>query len=118
MKIEPNAELVCNNCSVEGPHELLYLSDRMRASRCENCGAAQVFTRHLCVDYAVDVVERGVRLPLGLVDRALRNPLEVFGWPFKGVKKPFILLRELGRVVTLERVSRRESSSRYSRLGV
>ncbi len=114
MKLEPDAGLVCTNCGVEGPHELLYLSDHVRASRCGNCGAARMFTSHLYADYARDVAERGLRLPFGLVGRALRNPLEVFVWPVKVVRKPFELLEELGQVATLDRVYRR-GSSRYSR---
>src|SRR5215204_5275910 len=84
VKIEPDAVLVCSTCGVEGQHRLLYLQDRMRASPCENCAAVQMFTGRLYADYARDVAERGVRLPCNLAGRALRNPLEVFGWPFKG----------------------------------
>ena len=112
MKIEPDAVLVCSTCGVEGQHRLLYLQDHMRASQCENCGAVQMFTGRLYADYARDVAERGFRLPCNLAGRALRNPLEVFGWPFKGMKKPFGLLRELDQVATLDRIYRRGASGR------
>lgn len=111
MKIEPDAVLVCTTCGVEGPHKLLYLSDRLRASQCGNCGVVLKFTSHLYADYAIDVAKRGIRLPFGLLGRALRNPLEVFGWPVKGVKKPFGLLRELGQVATLDWVYSHGSST-------
>lgn len=107
MKIEPDAELVCNGCGADGQHRLLYLQDHVRASQCGNCGAVRMFTGRLYTDYARDVAERGLRLPWHLAGRALRNPLEVLGWPFKGVKKPFGLLKEWDQVTTLARVSRR-----------
>ena len=110
MKIEPDAELVCGACGVEGPHELLYLSDHVRSSQCGNCGAVRMFTSRLYTDYARDVAQRGLRLPCNLAGRVLKNPLEVLGWPAKGVKKPFVLLRELDQVATLGRIHRHGSS--------
>jgi len=110
VKIEPDVELVCSVCGVEGPHRLLYLSDHVRSSQCGNCGAVQMFTGRLYADYARDVLERGFRLPCNLAGRALRNPLAVFGWPVKGAKKPFGLLWELDQVVTLDRIHRHASS--------
>jgi len=110
MKIEPDAVLVCTTCGVDGPHELLYLSDRVRASRCANCGTARMFTNHLYVEYAKDVAQRVYRLPFGLAERALSNPREVICWPVKGVKKPFGLLREFGQVATRDVVYRHVSA--------
>lgn len=112
VKIEPDAVLVCSACGVEGQHSLLYLQDHMRASQCGTCGAVRMFTGRLYADYARDVADRGFHLPCNLAGRALRNPLEVFGWPFKGVKKPLELLREFGQVATLDRVYRHASSRR------
>jgi hypothetical protein len=112
VKIEPDAVLVCSACGVEGQHSLLYLQDHMRASQCGNCGAVQMFTGRLYADYARDVAQRGFRLPWSLAGRALRNPFEVLGWPFKGVKKPLGLLRELDQVATLDRTYRHASSRR------
>jgi hypothetical protein len=112
LKIEPDAVLVCTTCGVEGSHELLYLSEHVSASRCENCGSVLMFTGQLYANYARDLVERGLRLPCSLAGRLLGNPLEVLGWPIKIVKKPFGLLRELDRVATLDRVYRRGSSGR------
>ena len=100
MKIISDAVLVCTTCGAEGAHELLYLSDRVRASQCTNCGSARMFTNHLYAEYAKDVAQRGFRLPFGLAERARSNPREVLGWPLKGVKKPFGLLREFGQVAT------------------
>lgn len=113
MKIEPDALLVCTTCGVDGPHELLYLSDRMRASQCANCGTARMFTNHLYAEYAKDVAQRGFRLPFGLAERALSNPWEVVGWPVKGVTKPFGLLREVGQVVTRDWVYRHGSPRNF-----
>jgi hypothetical protein len=110
VKIEPDAVLVCTTCGVEGSHTLLYLSDHVRASRCENCEAVRRFTDQLYADYARDVAERGLRLPCALAGRVLGNPLEVIGWPIKIVKKPLGLLRELDQVATLDRVYRHGSS--------
>jgi hypothetical protein len=110
MKIEPDAVLVCTACGVEGPHELLYLSDRVQASECANCGTTRMFTNHLYAEYAKDVAHRGFRLPFGLAGRALRNPREVICWPVKGVKKPFGLLREFGQVATRDVVYRHVSA--------
>jgi hypothetical protein len=109
VKIEPDAVLVCTTCGVEGSHRLLYLSDHLRASQCENCGAVRMFTAWLYADYARDVAERGLRLPCSLAGRALTNPLEVFGWPVRGVKKPFELLREFDQVAKLDRIYRHGS---------
>jgi hypothetical protein len=110
VKIDPDGVLVCTTCGVEGSHSLLYLSDHVRASRCENCGAVRMFTAQLYADYVRDVAERGLRLPRNLAGRVLGNPLEVLGWPVKIVKKSCGLLRELDQVATLDRVYRRGSS--------
>ncbi len=109
MKIETDAVLVCTTCGVEGAHGLLYLSDHVRASRCENCGEVRRFTGRLYANYARDVAERGIRLPCSLARRVLDNPLEVLGWPIKVARKPFGILRELDQVARFERVYRHGS---------
>ncbi len=111
MKVENEAILMCPNCRVEGQHELLYLSNRMRASHCDNCGYTQMFSGHIYADYARDVTDRATSLPRRLTGRAIRHPLGVFGWPAKALFKPFGLLREVGKVTDFERRSRRRRPS-------
>ena len=103
MKVERDAVLTCADCGVEGPHELLYLSEHMRGSRCANCRYTAVYSDHLYSDYARDLVGRTSHLPLTLASRAFRHPTEVFRWPFKAVRKPLGLLKELSYVTILER---------------
>ena len=103
MKVEQDAILTCAVCGVEGPHELLYLSEHMRGSRCENCRYTAIYSDHLYADYVRDLAERTSHLPVSLVSRAFQHPTEVFGWPLKAVHKPFGLLKELGYVIFLER---------------
>ncbi len=112
MKVENEAILTCPNCRVEGRHELLYLSNRFQASRCDNCGYTQMFSGRIYAEYAKDVTDRATSLPRRLAGRAIRHPLEVFGWPAKALFKPFGLLREVGKVTGFERSSRRPPSAR------
>ncbi len=112
MKVENEAILTCPNCRVEGRHELLYLSNRFRASRCDNCGYTQMFSGRIYAEYAKDVTDRATSLPRRLTGRAIRHPLGVFGWPAKALFKPFGLLREVGKVTGFERSSRRPPSAR------
>lgn len=114
MKVERDAILTCANCGVEGPHELLYLSEHMRGSRCKNCRYSAVYSDHLYSDYARDLAERTSHLPASLASRAFQHPTEIFGWPLKAARKPFGLLKELGYVTILERGlrKRRKPNSR------
>ena len=107
MKLEGEAILTCSYCGVEGPHELLYLSEHLSASRCANCGATQVFSHHLYADYTRDLAERAVQLPLMLTKDAVRRPFKLLNLPLKAVRKPFGLLREVALVTAFERGRRK-----------
>ena len=107
MKLEGEAILTCSYCGVEGPHELLYLSEHLSASRCTNCEATQVFSRHLYTDYTRDLAERAARLPLVLTKDAVRRPIRLLNLPLKAVRKPFGLLREVALVTAFERGRRK-----------
>lgn len=112
MKVETDAILVCSSCGVEGEHELLYLSDHLRASRCCNCGATLRFSDHFYADYAWDVAERTVRIPAQLVGDVFKSPKWVFVWPVKALRKPFALLREFTQVTSFERKLRIRKATR------
>ncbi|TCJ18903.1 hypothetical protein E0L93_05225 [Rubrobacter taiwanensis] len=103
MRVEEDAILTCSTCGVEGEHELLYLSDHLRASRCRSCGATGVYSPHIYADYARDVAERTARLPMRLAGEAIRRPTHLLLWPWKALRKPFGLLDEVGRVYTFDR---------------
>lgn len=103
VKVETDAILVCSSCGVEGEHELLYLSDHLRASRCGNCGANRHFSSHFYAEYARDVAERTVRLPGKFVGDVFKGPSWVVTWPVKALRKPFSLLREVTQVTAFER---------------
>ena len=107
MKVDQDAILTCSTCGVEGPHELLYLSEHLRASRCGNCGATRVYSGHIYAEYAKDLAERTARLPLRLVEDAVRRPTSLLGLPIKAVLKPAGLLSEMNLVVAFERDRRR-----------
>lgn len=111
MKVENEAILTCPNCRVEGRHELLYLSNRVRASRCDNCGFTQMFSGRIYAEYARDVTDRATSLPRRLAGQAIRHPFGVFGWPAKALLKPFGLLNEVGKVTGFERNSHRRPPS-------
>ena len=110
MKVERDAVLTCESCGVEGPHELLYLSEHLRASRCANCDTTLVYSPHIYADYARDVTERSARLPFHLAQRALGHPTSVFKWPFKAMKKPFEILHEATQVASFERSLQRKAA--------
>ncbi|QIN78549.1 hypothetical protein GBA65_08465 [Rubrobacter marinus] len=112
MKVENEAILRCPNCRVEGRHGLLYLSNRLRASRCDNCGYTQMFSGHIYAEYARDVTDRATSLPRRLAGQAIRHPLDVFGWPAKALLKPLGLLSEVGKVTDFERRSHRRPATR------
>ena len=104
MKLDREAVLTCSACGVEGPHELLYLSEHLCASRCANCGKNQVFTGHIYAEYARDLAERTAGLLTSrFVGDVFKRPTQVFRYPFKAVGKPFQLLREVSQVTDFER---------------
>ncbi|AHY46933.1 Hypothetical Protein RradSPS_1650 [Rubrobacter radiotolerans] len=103
MKLEYDAILTCSRCGVEGPHELLYLTGHLAASRCQNCGENLIYSEHLYEDYVRDVAERTGHLPEKLASDAFRRPLSLALWPLKAAGKPLLLARE---VVTLSRFQR------------
>lgn len=103
MKVEKDTILTCSACGVEGEHELLYLSERLSASRCVNCGNAQIYSGHIYTEYALDMAGRASHLPGKFAGEMLRNPTKIVTWPFRVVRKPFCLLREMNQLVTLER---------------
>jgi hypothetical protein len=107
LKVERDAILTCSTCGVEGPHELLYLSEHLRASRCVNCGKTQTYSGHIYVEYARDLAERTGRLPGKFAREVVKLPASVIGWPFKAVRKPFRLLKEVDQVTSFERSRRR-----------
>lgn len=112
MKLEKAAILTCSTCGVEGDHELLYLSERLGASRCINCGKTQVYSGHIYTEYARDMVKRTLHLPGKLTGEAIKTPTKIVAWPFKAVRKPFCLLKEMNQVANLER-SRHLSRSKH-----
>lgn len=111
MKVDNDAILTCGSCGIEGPHELLYLSEHLCASRCANCGKTQVYSGHIYTEYARDLAERTTHLAGKVAGQVLRSPVEIVKLPFKAIGKPFGLLREVNQVTSFER-SRRLSPSR------
>ena len=103
MKLDREAVLTCSACGVEGPHELLYLSEHLCASRCMSCGKNQVFTGHIYADYARDLAERTAGLTGRFVGDVFKRPTQVFRYPFKAAIKPFQLAREVTQVTAFER---------------
>lgn len=112
LKVVTDAILVCSSCGVEGEHELLYLSDHLRASRCGNCGSTLRFSEHVYAEYAWDVAGRTARFPVRFVGGVLRHPSWVVAWPIKAIRKPFSLLREVGQVTAFERRRRFRKATR------
>ena len=110
MKVNQDAILTCLTCGVDGPHELLYLSKHLRASRCANCGVTQVYSGHIYVEYAKDLAGRTVWLPLRLAEDVVRRPTSLLGLPIKALRKPAGLLSEVNLVAAFER-DRRSSAS-------
>jgi hypothetical protein len=114
LKVDKDAILTCSECGVEGPHELLYLSEHLCASRCINCGATHVFSGHIYAEYARDLAERTSRLP-GRFAGEMFHPTEVVKWPFKALRKPFGLMKELCQVTTFEQSHRSPAPGRRIR---
>ena len=102
MKFDRDAVLTCAACRVEGSHELLYLSEHLRGSRCGNCGYTGIYSAHLRADYAVDLAERFFMLPWKLAGEAIRSPDRPLQWPIKALRKPFKILQEIDRVEAFE----------------
>ena len=102
MKVEKDALLTCAVCEVEGPHGLRYLSHHLCASRCINCGTARVYSEHIYSEYARDLAGRTTHLPGRMVGDVFRHPTEIVKWPFKAIRKPFGLLREVNQVTVFE----------------
>lgn len=107
MKVENDAVLTCLSCGIEGPHELLYLSEHLRASRCANCGKTQVYSGHIYTEYAYDLAERAARLPLTVGKDAAGIPIRLLNLPLKVVRKPYRLLREVAVVTSFKRGCRK-----------
>ena len=112
MKVERDAILTCSACGVEGPHELLYLSEHLRASRCSNCGKTQVYSGHIYVEYARDLADRTSHLPGRFVRDALRHPTELVKLPFKALRKPFRVLGEVGQVTAFRQGRKAQTRGR------
>ena len=110
MKVHRDAVLTCSTCGVEGRHELLYLSERLRASRCAFCGKTQVYSGRIYTEYALDLAERTTSLAGKVAGTVLRGPVEVAKLPFKAAGKPLGLLRELHEVATFKRAARRRAA--------
>jgi hypothetical protein len=103
LKVETDAILVCSSCGTEAEHELLYLADHLRASRCGNCGATMRFSEHVYADYAWDVAGRTARLPRRFVGDVFRGPSWIVTYPVRALRKPFSLIREIGQVTAFDR---------------
>jgi NMD protein affecting ribosome stability and mRNA decay len=115
LKLEKAAILTCSTCGIEGKHELLYLSERLEASRCSSCGKTQVYSKRIYSEYARDMVRRTLHLPGKLTGEVLENPVTVASWPVKAIRKPFRLLAEVSQVAFLERSRRSGPGSNRSR---
>jgi predicted RNA-binding Zn-ribbon protein involved in translation (DUF1610 family) len=115
LKVEKDAVLTCSACGIEGPHELLYLSEHLCASRCVNCGKTQVYSGHIYTEYARDLFERTGQFPGKLAGEVLRHPTELVKWPFKFLRKPFGLIREVDQVSAFERSRRSPAPGRLLR---
>lgn len=111
MKVHKDAVLTCSTCGVEGPHELLYLSDRLRASRCANCGKTLVYSGRIYTEYALDLAERTTNYAGKMAGNVLRGPVELVRLPFKAIGKPFGLLREIHEVASFKRRRSRRARS-------
>jgi len=107
MKVDRDAILTCSTCGVEGSHELLYLSEHLHASRCVNCGKTQTYSGNIYAGYARDLAGRTGRLPGKFAREAFKLPASVMGWPFKVLRKPFRLIKEVDQVTAFERSRRR-----------
>ncbi len=113
MKVETDAILVCSSCGTEAEHELLYLADHLRASRCCNCGATMRFSEHVYADYAWDVAGRTARLPRRFVGDVFRSPSWIVTYPVRALRKPFSLFREISQVTAFDRRRRLRRPTRH-----
>lgn len=93
-----HSELICASCGQQTEHELLSLSRHLRASRCTACGYVVVFSSDLKWDYAQDFIDRVKRLPDRFQRELAADPRLLAYWPYKAIRKPFKILRELERV--------------------
>lgn len=112
MKVDRDAILTCSACGIEGPHELLYLSEHLSASRCVSCGKTQVYSGEIYSQYARDLIERTGRLPRKFVKEAIKHPTRVIAWPFKALRKPYTLIKEVDQVTTFHQGSRSPTPGR------
>lgn len=112
MKVDNDAILTCGSCGIEGPHELLYLSEHLCASRCANCVKTQVYSGHIYTEYARDLVRRTTTFPARFAGEMLRHPTHIVRWPFKALRKPLVLLHEMTQVTSFERSGRSPTHSR------
>lgn len=94
MRLDNHVELGCVFCGEDQPHELLYLSEQMRASRCASCGRVLVFSGPLYEEHAVDLFRRALRLPVKLGREFSQRPLSPLVWPVRVVRKPVSVLKE------------------------
>jgi hypothetical protein len=114
LKVDKDAILTCSECGAEGPHELLYLSEHLCASRCISCGATHAFSGHIYAEYVRDLAERTSRLPGKLTGETF-HPTGVVKWPFRALRKPFGPIKEVGQVTTFEQSRRSPASGRRIR---
>lgn len=98
MRYEEVADLVCSECGTRGPHELLYLHDKLIAHRCEHCGSTRTYSHRLYTDYAFDLGARSARLPGKLAGEAVSTPRALLTAPLRAVRKPFRLMDEVRRL--------------------
>ena len=62
----------------------------------------QVYSDHIYSEYARDLAERTTHLPVRVAGDMLRHPTQIVKWPFKALRKPFGLLREVNQVTAFE----------------
>ena len=110
MKVEKDAILTCSVCGIEDPHELLYLSRHLCASWCVNCGTTRVYSEHIYSEYTRDLADRTTHLPRRMAGDVFRHPTEIAKWPFKVLRKPLGLLREVNQVTAFEQSRNRVST--------
>lgn len=94
MRVHDHVELGCVFCGEDQPHELLYPSEQMKASRCEICGRVLVFSGPLQEEHAVDLFRRVLRLPVKVGREFSERPLPPLAWPARVVRKPLLVLKE------------------------
>lgn len=65
MNVVREVVLTCSVCGTEGPHELLYLSGAVAASRCAAYGTRLAFLPDLRMRYAEDIAVRAAEIRRG-----------------------------------------------------